>query len=355
MIVSHAEGRQVKETIGREADGITRKHAEAALRERLVNVDKRGWRKPAPTTFSEYAEAWFERAKTTRGWKPGTVAATRTRLNHLNDEIGDRQVARIRPRDVAALIDKQLETFVAKTVNVHLNLLHDILKGAVADELIASNPVSGVERPKVKRNRWRILQPAEVPAVSKAFSDARARRVFLTFMLTGLRRSELRALRWGHVNLVDGTLRVVESKSEEGERSIALPSLLVDELIEHYKGSSYRTDSDYVFCHPKKGSAWCADWFRGEFDNALASAGITENIRIHDLRHAAPTNLAATGASPIALMATAGHRSMQTTKQYVHLAGVVFRDEADALSRRLLGVPETGTNTAQAVQPSHSG
>ena len=54
-------------------------------------------------------------------------------------------------------------------------------------------------------------------------------------------------------------------------------------------------------------------------------------------------------------MATAGHRSMQTTKQYVHLAGVVFRDEADALSRRLLGVPETGTNTAQAVQPSHSG
>jgi hypothetical protein len=36
-------------------------------------------------------------------------------------------------------------------------------------------------------------------------------------------------------------------------------------------------------------------------------------------------------------MATAGHRSMQTTKQYVHLAGVLFRDEADALSRRLLG------------------
>jgi hypothetical protein len=39
------------------------------------------------------------------------------------------------------------------------------------------------------------------------------------------------------------------------------------------------------------------------------------------------TNLAATGASPIAMMATAGHRSMQTTKQYLHLAGVVFRDE----------------------------
>jgi hypothetical protein len=29
---------------------------------------------------------------------------------------------------------------------------------------------------------------------------------------------------------------------------------------------------------------------------------------------------------------------MSTTKGYLHLAGVVFRDEADALERRLLGV-----------------
>jgi len=56
------------------------------------------------------------------------------------------------------------------------------------------------------------------------------------------------------------------------------------------------------------------------------------------MRHTALTNLAATGASPIAVMATAGHRSMATTNQYLHLAGVVFRTDADALERRLLGV-----------------
>ena len=58
------------------------------------------------------------------------------------------------------------------------------------------------------------------------------------------------------------------------------------------------------------------------------------------MRHTALTNLAATGASPIAVMATAGHRSMQTTKQYLHLAGVVFREDASALERRLLGEVE---------------
>ena len=36
-------------------------------------------------------------------------------------------------------------------------------------------------------------------------------------------------------------------------------------------------------------------------------------------------------------MARAGHRSMKTTNVYLHLAGVVFRDEAEALERRLLG------------------
>jgi hypothetical protein len=35
-------------------------------------------------------------------------------------------------------------------------------------------------------------------------------------------------------------------------------------------------------------------------------------------------------------MTKAGHANMSTTKRYLHLAGVVFRDEAEALERRLL-------------------
>ncbi len=55
----------------------------------------------------------------------------------------------------------------------------------------------------------------------------------------------------------------------------------------------------------------------------------------HHLRHTAITNDAASGASPIAVMAKAGHASMGTTKRYLHLAGVVFRSEAEALEQRL--------------------
>ena len=162
--------------------------------------------------------------------------------------------------------------------------------------------------------------------------------MFLTLALTGLRRSELERLRWDHVNLLEGTLRVVESKSEEGERLVALSPILLREFGEQYATTPYRADTVYVFAHPERGTQVDDKWYRAHFRTALAAAGITDTVRtFHDMRHTALTNLAATGASLIAVMATAGHRSMQTTKRYLHLAGVTFQHDADALERRLLG------------------
>lgn len=223
-------------------------------------------------------------------------------------------------------------------MNLLLNIAYSIFNSAIGEELVASNPVASVRRPRGERRKWRILEPVEVPRVYRAFLDDRARRAVQTLALTGLRRSELLGVRWGHVNLVEGTLRVVESKSEEGERLIGLSPALVDAWAEQFTSSPYRSDDDYVFCHPQRGSQLEREWYAAEFRAALAEAGIADNVRpFHDMRHTALTNLAATGASPIAVMATAGHRSMQTTKGYLHLAGVVFRDDATALERRLFG------------------
>jgi hypothetical protein len=41
-------------------------------------------------------------------------------------------------------------------------------------------------------------------------------------------------------------------------------------------------------------------------------------------------------------MAKAGHANMSTTQRYLHLAGVVFHDEAAALEKRLLGGASEG-------------
>jgi hypothetical protein len=67
------DGRQVMETVGAERDGVTRKQAEGELRERLVRVERKGYRRPKRLTFAEYAATWLEKGATRRDWKPGTV------------------------------------------------------------------------------------------------------------------------------------------------------------------------------------------------------------------------------------------------------------------------------------------
>jgi integrase len=333
-----AAGKQVMETVGAERDGVTRKEAEAELRERLVRVERKGYRRPKPISFREYAERWFREGEKRRQWKPATVRAYKFVRPRLVKTFGSMPLGSIRPRHVVAYVTAS--ELGASTISRDLALLHAIFDSALREELIDSNPALRVERPKQPRRRWRLLEPHEVPAVSKAFTDARARRVFLTLALTGLRRSELQALRWRHVNMLDGTIRVEESKSEEGERLVALPHSLASELADHYRETKFRGDDEFVFANPKLGSKLDDKWYSERFTAALTAAGITDYVRpFHDMRHTALTNLAATGASPIAVMATAGHRSMSTTRRYLHLAGVVFRDDAAALERRLLSTP----------------
>jgi integrase len=232
-------------------------------------------------------------------------------------------------------------------VDRDIDLLHAIFKTAVKEELVDSNPAAGAERPKLPRRQWRILEPVEVARVAKAFTDEQARVVFLTLVLTGVRRSELQALRWRDVDLIEGVLRVRDSKTEDGIRSIALSKTLAEELWQHRRRSSFQGDYERVFCHPEIGSVYRADRFKKALVAALAAAGITDRVRaFHDMRHTSITNDAAAGANPTALMTKAGHSDMRTTKTYLHMAGVVFRDEAERLEARLLGV-ESSTHLSE--------
>jgi hypothetical protein len=84
-----------------------------------------------------------------------------------------------------------------------------------------------------------------------------------------------------------------------------------------------------------------ADTFR----TALKQAGITDEVRpFHDGRHTSITNAAAAGVAPGALQARAGHADLSTTQRYIDLAGVLFRDEAEAAEARMFGVAAPAPN-----------
>jgi len=97
--------------------------------------------------------------------------------------------------------------------------------------------------------------------VARAFTDEQHRTVFWTLVLTGVRREELRRLRWRDVDLVESVLRVRDAKSERGVRAIALAPMLAELLWQHRRRTRFQGDGELVFCHPEKGTALIVDTY----------------------------------------------------------------------------------------------
>lgn len=155
-----AEGKQVMESLGPERAGWTEKKARAELRERLVRVDKKGYRKPAALSFGTYARQWFRDGPSKRGWKPSTIRQYRSTERRLVDWLGAMPLAEIRPRHLAEFVAAHEQG--PATIARDLALLHAIFQSAKREELVDSNPAEATERPKLPRQRWRILEPVEV-------------------------------------------------------------------------------------------------------------------------------------------------------------------------------------------------
>jgi len=200
-------------------------------------------------------------------------------------------------------------------------------------------PGDEVPHPRAAQRKGNALQPDEVQALLRSFDNDQDRLVFTTLVLTALRRAELQALRWQDIDLIENRLRVVDSKTETGSRSVAISPTLAERLWQHRRTSSYRAESNHVFCHPKAGTVYLYETFSEALRRAYNAAGMPfpEGMRpFHDLRVTSITNDAIAGANPVALMTKAGHASMATTRRYLRLAGTVFPDEAAALEARLL-------------------
>jgi integrase len=339
-----AAGTQNMETLGREADGWTRKKAEAKLRERLVRVEKEEYRKPAAVLFEPFAWRWFDESRVPRCWGPKTVQTYRYATRRLVERFGTMRLADIKTADVNAYVADLLRTpdnlqgLSARTVNLTLTVLHGILDRAVDEKLVASNAASRAKRPKEPRYRPRPLTVAEARAVEAKIADATVRLAFVTMELLGLRIGELRELRWANVDLLGRRLRVADSKTPTGERSVSIPEPLAERLEAHYQATVYRGDADFVLCHPEKGCRMNDNRYRESVHAALRAVGITDRFRpAHDLRVTSATSGVLNNEHTSKLMARHGWTSYDTAKKYIDLAGQVFPEEAEALAAYRLG------------------
>ena len=339
-----AEGKYVREVCGPAAAGWTRAKAAAVLRQRRVEAHN-GFRSPTPVSFIQVARDWLDEEEIRRSWAPRTVAA-HTRSVDLLVDFHNTKLGQLRAREIDDWAVSKLSVYSPKTISMALSVMRQVLDHAIRKGHLTNNPARIVRNPKLPKKNWRILTPAEIQKIAPNFPDDQHRLMFRVLAQTALRRHELLGLLWTDIDFQKMVLRVRKSKTEQGERSIALPGRLWRDLYEWRRECGFH-DESYVFKAPapryktssKDGRISLEEAYKKSFRVALQKSGITDYVRpFHDMRHTSLTNSAVLqGTTDIMLATKAGHTDPKITRQYLHLAGTVFHDEANQLERRLVG------------------
>jgi integrase len=248
-----AYGKRRYLTLGSANDGWTRARADDELQNVLADVRRGIWRAPEPVTelpqprveptFHEFASEWF--ATHAPEWAENTRLDYQWQLsNHLLPYFAGFRLSQITIEEVDRFRHwKVAEKALGPTsINKTITRLAQVLELAVEYGWLERNPARGSRRrvraAKPKRT-WldtaekisaMLGAAGELDAQARA-GDPRHRRALLaTLTFAGLRIGELLALRWADVDLAAGRLRVADSKTSAGLRTVDLVPVLRDEL-----------------------------------------------------------------------------------------------------------------------------
>jgi integrase len=361
-----ASGKQVQETLGNARDGWSERRANQALTNKLADVDRENFVKPAKTSFEDLARRYLNDYMPGRNLKRTTRESYRQTIEgHLIPFFRDLELQQLESRP--ELIDRYITEktkagLSAKTIRNHLATLGVVLRRALAWKLIRTNPLASVERPRVTQPEMTVLSEDEIATLLQSFTtlmDAAgkeaktrqwwllARTITLVGITTGLRRGELLGLRWRDVDFAKGLLHVRQTivrgridtpKTKTSRRTVELAPQCLAALTQHRDASEYSGDDEFVFCHPKRGTPTDPSKLsKGYLRPALAHAGINQAFRpFHDLRHTAITYDAVAGNPQAYIQMRAGHSSGTITERYIHAAQVMFPGAAARTEALLL-------------------
>ncbi len=319
----------------------SRREADKAGRQAENKLEQGTWVDPVSgkMTFTSYVEkVWWP----SRQIEASTKAGYRSYLDrHFLPFFGHLPMADILPSTVQAWVTQAVQSGLSprSVVKYHV-MLHGVFKRAVRDRVIAYNPSTDTELPKVVKKKRRIVTPEEFEVLLAHMPD-RYQLMLLTEIETGLRWGELVALRPRHIDPVRCSITVEETivevprkVSPTGERMLLKPypkddeprtltvsSELLDLIDERIQTLGLSRD-DLLFpsTDSKGGRPLSRNTFRTRvWLPALKESGLEFGVRMHDLRHAHASWLLAGGADLKAVMERLGHSQIQTTQQYLHM------------------------------------
>ncbi|MEO6365515.1 MAG: tyrosine recombinase XerC [Luteimonas sp.] len=274
-------------------------------------------------TAAAAVDAFLSHLHVERRMSAHTLDAYRRDLGTLQDWID--QHAGI---DITALQTEQLRAFIAsehkrklapKTLQRRLSACRSFYQWLLRHGRIASNPAAGIRAPKAPRKLPQVLDADEAVRLVEVATDGplglRDRALLELFYSSGLRLSELCALRWHDLDL-DGGLVTVLGKG--GKQRVIPVGSHARSALSAWKNELARASDAPVF--PGRGGQPITPRAVQLRLKLLAQRqGLFKRVHPHLLRHSFASHLLESSGDLRGVQELLGHADIATTQIYTHL------------------------------------
>ena len=314
------------------------KQAEAELQKMLASPTENPDAIKSSVRLKDWLTTWLgeylpDIAQTTRDSYREKIA------NHINPVLGNIPLNQLDTTRIQRFINgMHAQGLSPKTIRNTFNNLNAALNKAVVLKILTSNPCFGTVLPKLQRYQAQVYDVPEIQkALTEANGDTNLVLIIVLGAMLGLRRGEMAALRWEHVDFTNKSVTICENrvqsasgiikkapKSNAGKRTISIGDEVLDilqqakDLYDDDCKVLWFRDLGYVL-HKENGDPYVPDSISQLWDRFVTRKGLPR-IRLHDLRHSNATLMIANGISAKVVQHRLGHADVSTTLQrYVHV------------------------------------
>lgn len=234
--------------------------------------------------------------------------------------MGDKRLDEVTAADISNLRRRLIEVKLSNaSVNRHLATCRNAFNLALKWQLYEGRNPAASPGMLPEKSRDLYLTALETQALVKALDmepNRSAAAALMMLIVTGARKQEILKARWEQIDFDRHLLTVPRAKSGK-PRHVPLSEVAVRVLVTQLQRRK-KEDAGWVF--PGKFEGKPLENVRCAWDRARKTAGITQNTRIHDLRHSFASILANNGVPLNEIGIILGHSQLSTTTRYAHHA-----------------------------------
>ncbi len=230
--------------------------------------------------------------------------------------------------DLATVHTEQLRAFIAaehrrglspKSLQRRLSACRSCYQWMLKHGRIAASPAAGIRAPKAPRKLPQVLDVDEAVQLVELPTDAplgvRDRAILELFYSSGLRLSELCALRWRDLDLADGLVTVLGKGGKQ--RSVPVGSH-ARKALDDWRGESQGQPDAPVF--PGRGGATITPRaVQIRLQRLAQRQGLFKRVHPHLLRHSFASHVLESSGDLRGVQELLGHADIATTQIYTHL------------------------------------